>query len=129
MISHKHKAIFVHIPKTAGSSIEKKLGLFEHLERHVQDHRPFKEYELMSKRGMFSTLRCSFYHLRHNNMRVARRYLKEAIWPEIDPEQFENYFKFSFVRNSQVEFFRGTKTFYATLSIELIKASIAIARW
>jgi hypothetical protein len=39
MISHKHRAIFIHIPKTAGSSIEIKLGLYDAVHNGVQDHR------------------------------------------------------------------------------------------
>ena len=42
MISHKHKykCIFIHIPKCAGTSIEKALGHFElYNGRGRQDHR------------------------------------------------------------------------------------------
>ena len=29
MVSHKHKCIFIHIPKCAGTSIEEALGHFD----------------------------------------------------------------------------------------------------
>jgi len=64
MISHKYKCIFIHIPKNGGTSIEKKLELFDKLQRDVQDHRPIRK------------------------MRGA---IPEYI--------FQNYFKFTFVRN------------------------------
>ena len=45
MISHANRCIYIHIPKTAGTSIEKKLGLFDDLEPGVQDHRTIRELE------------------------------------------------------------------------------------
>ena len=45
MISHKHKCIYIHIPKTAGTSIEYKFGHFKELKRGVQDHRTIGEME------------------------------------------------------------------------------------
>lgn len=46
MISHKHKCIFIHIPKCAGTSIEKTLGHFEDYSgRNKQDHRCIRMIE------------------------------------------------------------------------------------
>jgi hypothetical protein len=50
MISHEFKCIFIHIPKTAGSSIEQKLKLFDTLEWGLQDHRTIMELEPELKR-------------------------------------------------------------------------------
>ena len=43
MISHKHKFIFVHIPKTAGRSIEKYLLNFNSM-REMQPHHSVTDY-------------------------------------------------------------------------------------
>jgi len=41
MISHKHKCIFIHIPKCAGTSVEYALGHYDRPkeQRKNQDHR------------------------------------------------------------------------------------------
>ena len=46
MISHKHKCIFIHIPKYAGTSIEQALGHFDNYSgRGGQDHRSIRVIE------------------------------------------------------------------------------------
>ena len=46
MISHKYKCIHIHIPKCAGTSIEKALGHFDgHEGRNGQDHRTIRMIE------------------------------------------------------------------------------------
>tara|TARA_B100000676_G_C17886111_1_gene736576 strand:- start:157 stop:717 length:561 start_codon:yes stop_codon:yes gene_type:complete len=63
MISHEHKFIFIHTPKTAGSSIRMALdGKYDEL------HKPH-----------------------HSGI--------ESVKKQIQPEMFEVYFKFAFVRN------------------------------
>lgn len=61
MISHEHKFIFVHIPRTGGTSIEQQFG-----------------HNLKNGR-------------KHWNLQNCKNYL--------DYQTFNNYFKFSFVRN------------------------------
>lgn len=95
MISREHKCIFVHIPKTAGTSIEKKLGLFDELEQGVQDHRGIRHLEPWSSE-----------HIRHlsskRGIRIFLERLLESYRYErpLAAKKFKGYFKFSFVRNT-----------------------------
>ena len=70
MISHKHKCIFIHIPKTGGTSIESALGNW--------CLTPDNESDLMGDK----------YLSRHFTLQSVKKSLRE------------NYFKFAFVRNS-----------------------------
>ena len=54
MISHEHKCIYIHIPKTAGTSVEKRLGAHEKMDvRLKQDHRTIRN--IMSGISPFAT--------------------------------------------------------------------------
>lgn len=82
MISHKHKCIFIHIPKTAGTSINS----FFH--PGVAFHYNNPDYERLfgwcSKRKL---------HMQHA---TAKQLLETEL---ITEEEWKTYFKFTFVRN------------------------------
>lgn len=100
MISHKHECIFIHIPKCAGTSIESALGHFKgHAGRGGQDHRTIR----MIEKPVFQPY--TFMH-KENILEVVRR-MRDAITSAENPknkigvttEQYNDYFKFTFVRN------------------------------
>ena len=98
MISKKDHFIFIHIHKTGCTSIEKKLGLFEILERDVQDHRTIKEIEALTDINLH--LRKTLYSLKKGKISLAKKNLNLAISPPLTSKQFQTYYKFSFVRNT-----------------------------
>jgi hypothetical protein len=101
MISHKHKCIFIHIPKCAGTSIEAVFGhLHNHTGRGGQDHRSIRMIE-----KPFITLKS--FSKKENIMEVYRRlrntYSSNVINPRnkytVTKEQYRTYYKFTFIRN------------------------------
>lgn len=92
MISHKHKAIFVHVPKTGGTSITSALSRqgFEGLNLNCADDGSIDDDTGYYKNG--------------SAMRMKRQF-SENLW--------NSYFKFGFVRNpydrilSNYNFFKG----------------------
>ncbi len=93
MIFHKHKAIFFHVGKTAGTSIEEML-----MPKHGMD--PYESNrELMF--GMDKELNIYLHH-------ASCKTIKNIVSPTI----FNDYFKFSVVRNP---FTRMVSTYYYTL--------------
>lgn len=100
MISHKHKCIFVHIPKCAGTSFESALGHFDVYEgRGRQDHRtiraiqqPFNPFDaLKSVENAKETIR----RFRHS----VRKHQNPNNTISVTADQYSSYFKFAVVRN------------------------------
>lgn len=100
MISHKHQCIFIHIPKTAGTSIESAFGHLDgHKGRGGQDHRTLR----MVEKPIFTT---DLFNSQENLIEFVRRFYYK-IRPKPNPnskysvtkKEYKSYFKFSFVRN------------------------------
>jgi hypothetical protein len=96
MISSKYKCIFIHIPKTAGTSIEQKLGLFVKSYWGAQDHRTMSE---IKPDPVFDNLYNLLRHLYHADYKAFYHNFSNFNKSGISHRQFNNYFKFSFVRN------------------------------
>ena len=79
-VSHAHRAIFVHIPRAGGSSIEKALGIFGRENDGVNSPCPDMLFGVAGGVQM--------QHLTIGEIRGR-----------IDAAIFESYFKFAFVRN------------------------------
>ena len=96
MISHRHKLIFIHIPKCAGTSIEIALdltppdapfGYQDH--RTLVDHQPTSWKHLFSRTGINSYLR----------KRKYRRHPNPSVNVAVDEQQFQEYIKFAVIRD------------------------------
>lgn len=79
MISHEHKAIFVHIPKTAGSSIEVAFNATLQTDEGAVDEATGKFFPVTTGKE------------KHLDARACRKHYGRKIW--------QNYFKFTVVRN------------------------------
>jgi len=94
----KYKCIFIHIPKTAGTSIENKLGHFVELSHNVQDHRILSEIELNTDAKL--NIRKIAYVIKRGKWNRIVPAIKNYFKPVISRKTYYSYFKFAVVRNS-----------------------------
>ncbi|MFP7754062.1 sulfotransferase family 2 domain-containing protein [Thermodesulfobacteriota bacterium B35] len=99
MISHKYKCIFIHIPKCAGTSIEFMLGHFDgHTGRDGQDHRSIRMIQPITLQAFLS-----IDNLKEILRATKHKYSEKILNPKnkyvVTREQYNDYFKFTFVRN------------------------------
>ncbi|GAB4526702.1 MAG: sulfotransferase family 2 domain-containing protein [Anaerolineales bacterium] len=94
MISHTYHCVFIHIPKTAGSSIEHKLGADITTRRNRQDHRSVRHIEPLGPNGYRELLRAGDWDTLYRRLKYA---LQAKSY--LTPAQYQTYFKFTFVRN------------------------------
>lgn len=99
MISHQHKCIFIHIPKCAGTSIEKVLGHYDLYDgRRKQDHRSLRMIEKPLSISSFTSADNLYEYLRSlNNIIKSHPNPKNKL--TVSKEQYKSYYKFSIVRN------------------------------
>ena len=105
MIFHEYRLLYIHIPKIAGTSIERALGFdhskFSQFNNH--DHRTIRHYKpfvLSEARGRVRSL---------TNVKMSLQQLKLLLTKKTDPSaenlqwltryQVNQYFKMTFVRN------------------------------
>lgn len=101
MISHKHKCIFIHIPKCAGTSVEYALGHYDgpKEQRKNQDHRFITDIQTGVKlKDIIRSRMNMMFFIR----RLKKRLIKSSFHNNnltVSQNQYQTYFKFVFVRN------------------------------
>ena len=84
-VSHELKCIFVHIPKSGGTSVENALGLLA----DVRNENTETMFGLIKSPALKKKVRSTSF-LQHLTAKELRRLL---------PSQFSSYYRFAFVRN------------------------------
>ncbi len=97
MISHKNKYIFIHIPKCAGTSVEKALGQDDDgIHKDLQDHRTIRQLELPVNLSEVMKSRKNIYQYL---LRIQNYTTRFNTWNNVSQHQYKQYYKFTIVRN------------------------------
>lgn len=93
MISHTYKCVFIHIPKSAGTSIGTKLGIYADEGKNPQDHRSLRQVMPLSPAAfqISDKTKLRDLYIRFRAKLQGRSFLSQ--------EAYQSYFKFTFVRN------------------------------
>jgi hypothetical protein len=96
MISHKHQFIYVHIPKTAGTSIGSAFGDYQEDDSRLrQDHRLIRNIA-----DTVPPWQSGKYRPAELSRFIYQRFCAVRDGVEVvSQQQYESYFKFAFVRN------------------------------
>jgi hypothetical protein len=106
VISHQYRAIFVHIPKSAGTSVGTKISVYEDDGQWgMQDHRAIRHLIPLRNLELKNYLRFVNYEIVYRHVRD--RVLLNRQYPS--KTQLDSYFKFTFVRNSWARVFSWYK--------------------
>jgi len=102
LISHQYKAIFVHIPKSAGTSVGTKLEIYtDESEWGMQDHRAIRHLTPLQHLPVKNYFKATNYEIIYRRLRDQILLKKEYV----TRHQLETYYKFTFVRNSWARVF------------------------
>ena len=100
MISHKDKFIFIHIPKCAGTSIERVLNPSDDTTFIMEpDHRSIRMIERPILLGPLISSFDNLFQFALRQRYALRRHKNPNNRLTVTSDQFEQYFKFTIVRN------------------------------
>lgn len=124
LISYRHQFLFVHIPKTAGVSVDAALRPF------ADNTAAFFENRLLSVLGIHVN------HFTSHRRKLYRRHTSaETVRKNIPAEVFDGLFKFAFVRNpwdklvSQYHYIRKTSAHHNHRSVSKMEFHDFVDRW
>lgn len=110
MVSHTFKFIFVHIPKTAGTSFEEAFGHFEGFSgRGGQDHRTMRDFQPLSLRLVLQHGHRNLRDFAKRGLHLIRKPSHKQNQITVNQLQYDDYFKFTVVRNPWARVFSWYK--------------------